>query len=1039
MTQCVADGSTEIPISTVRAALQKIIKESRLGSQGESCTQDESVARAAPLGNSISSSRGYANWRARSIIREIASLRTPCALIKYEVDLREMIYFQEVRRRTRILNDFIQEECFLTEKAQVERLEKRRRAVLVEEWWKGIALPIHYFQFLFDEEVSRYNLVQEEHYLWRDFLLSVKCSALSVKERKHAAFIQDAEKVAMDELQQRHLIEVGQEVRYEILRRSLADRLCRLHRDAISFTREYKNLLRAEERDRLAIEKISFFSFDILIKGANYDRARALREDVDNIRYAAKQNDQDIGTFKAICDRQDMIQHETQIRQMLLEAEEQEWQQVYYSFMIGWRDVYQRISAHSDVTTLVSSLELFERRCVHDQYRHSLSCIASLYESEHRMAQLREKRYWKFFDDLITGMNQIWVDESTEYAALKEHYIAFEVKTKVIHSTKILLLKEAVVRKELESEELQQRIQKKIRVLKQKCDVDAMNISFMIISHEAYEWDLLMYSFQQQFIIIPQREMIREEFLKRLDVESEEEHSNIQLVYQQQVCRYRGMVSEIACRLLQEERKYRYGILEKERSARKDMVRFSCMEMERQSRRALVRGEKHCRIGLTIHATEGEDLFVRDLIFQQYTAAVLTSQLEFVQNCEVSERSSILKSENNRRNFLISSMPYEHLYLRACEVEELAGRLDIITDAELCMRSCAFTYGHDAFIAYCDHNLRMLQAQLHFQSLSELFQENERQLVCEIEPMYRRKLEETWLLGVLVIKVECEEGSCRQHLCSLESSDWDSIEKLSTRIISRQVSLEQRVFLQLEGPKFLPFRDELLQYLQKRQDPSYLAELSKKKRKVIRSAVSLFMEELYWSRDSILRMEEIARYSIMYFETEEIKIRYVCDDSGRSSCCPGAETAGVVDEERTAIYRSRPQATFLTSPTLFVHSVAVLQPTEKARRVVGLSIFYSGEPQSYCIALHSTHQIRVGGKNMEVLAPSTLHSWLPENAPCVGVVYFTLLDESGEVVATASHLLQEGENDILFLSVELDNTQGRVYLAKCMKSPENNK
>lgn len=1038
MSQQTVHGTSQISICSVRAALQKMIKDSQLSAQNEACMSD-SVTPAAPVGgNSISSARGYSNWRARSIIREIAALNSPTSLADYEVELRGMITFQELRRRTTILREFIHEECFLREKAQLERAEERARLKLDGEWAAGITLPLHFMQFLLDEEVSRSNLIQEERYLRWSFRQFVEISVLSFKESEDARFIHDVEVLEREELQKRRLMEVGQEIRYEILRRSLSDALHDLNRGALVFIREYKRLFRAEEQDRLAIEKIGFFSFGILMRDANTDWARALREDVALILYEAQRNEEDSAVLIAVRDQQNIIHHETQIRQMVIEAEEKEWQQVYNPFILGWRDVYQRISAHSDVVTLVSSLELFERRCIYDQYRHSLHGLSSLYDYEHRVALMYEKRYWQFFDDLISGMTRIWVDEGEEFAEIRKQYIAYEVKTKAIHSTRMLILEEAVTRKEVENEELQQRMQKKIRVLKDKCHAEAMSLVWMIESHEASEWDLLMYEFHQQCFVLPQRDITREEFVKRLDIEGEEERSHIQLVYQQEVCRYRGVVSAITTHLLQDERKYRYQIMEHERRARVEIVHYSCMDMERQSRRALIREEKHGRVGLSMRATEGEDLFARELLFHRSVSALVATKLELVQRCEATSRVSIVKSEKNRREFLISSIPYEHLFLRACEVDELADRLEIITHAELCIRACAFSYGHNAPVAYCDPTLRMLQAQLHFQSLAELFEDQERQLVHEIEPIYRKKLERGWLFGVIAIKIELEESSCRLKLCSSEASDWDSIEKISSRIIGRQRSWEQRALIQPEVSSSLSARDELLQYLERRQDPSYVAELAKRKQNAIRSSVAAFMENLYWSRDRLLREEEAARYGLLYAETKAI--RRSC--SGSSSVPASSQHGGdAIEKEKKSIesFLKSPKPIFLMSPTLFIHSVVVHQPMEEARRAVTVALFYTGEGQSYRIPLSSTHHIRVSGKNMEILVPSTLHSWLPENAPYFGVVYLSLLDVNGQVVATASHLLQEEDKDTPFLSVEFDNTQGRVYLAKCMKFPEESK
>eukprot|EP00796_Vickermania_ingenoplastis_P004909 gene4909-3521_t len=991
----------------IRAALQRMLQDVEKVKSGE----PENPPRT------------YANWRARSIIKEIAALQSPDALIEFEKELRDVLYFQEIRRRTKLINEYMYGECNLMEKLQLEQHEKEGRAAIEAEWHRVILCGMQVCRFMWDEELMRRQVLLERRSTIRVVRQLSDVSEVRVEEALQRQGVIAAERLALEELRQRRLMEVGQEIHYELLRQTLMSTFAKLHRYATDFIKDYKALFRAEERDRIAIEKISFLSFGVLMNEAERGLVQVLRQDIVTCAQQKAQTDKEEEAVLIARDIQQLFNHESQVRAIVVEKEQDEWHHLWEHYVVGWREVYHKITQTTDVVTMVSALELFERRYIYDQYRHGIYGIQSVFETEHRTAQFRQRKLFQVYDGYTAGAMALWQQENLQFNELRERYSRFLVAARAIQISKVLLLEEEMQRRQLMGEEVRQLVYLKRFCMRDKCKAEAMETAQMIMMHENSSREHIMYHFQQQCLLIPQEDLRRSEYLARIPIETEENIAYVDLHLYFEQLQHAETVQTVAATLGTKEEACRARLVSNEVEIRQHLIVEFFLSEERHARRTVRRNERfHCAC-LAMAALSSEDLYFREQMLQLHRTAITAAKLELVVSSEETERRVIQQEEKKRRDFLVASVPYEHLFLRACEVDELTHRLHIINEAELIIRACAYTFGHDAPVEYCNPDLRLQQAQLHFQSLSELLQEYERQLIQEVEPMRRQALEDEWSSGFLHHKTIFEEGRCRLHIYSKESSDWWAFSMLSSRMLERQHEFEARL-VPREARPTLSHREELLRYLQQ-QSPEALQASILRKRQAIRGGLSVLMEELYWSRDTVLREEAVERrgLSLAFKKLAEVAREQAKKHQTRE------------EEEEEDIEVSTDAGASPVAGPLSLHSVVVLNASDE-QRVVALQLRHSDELEQRRIPLRPYRFINVAGKRMEVVVPTLSLPWLPEDAPYQGVVYFTLLGNSDQILATGSHLLQSQDKALTTVSVELDAGQGRLHLARHGCCPE---
>lgn len=942
--------------------------------------------------------RTYANWRARSIIKEIASLQSPVALEEYEKELRDVLAFQELRRRTKILNEFLTGECDLMENYGLEGQEHAARLSIEAEWTNTIHWGMHICSFMFDEEIVRHQVVLERRSMMKVTRHLFDQSVLRAREERERQTILLSNELLQKEVKQRRLIEVGQEIRYELLRQSLAGVFSKLHAYATQFVKDAKYILRAEERDRIAIEKISFLNFGVLLNEEEMEAVHVMRSDIESHAQRKVETDRSEALTLIRRDMDQLIEHEARVRLMEVESEQKEWQQEYRQFLLGWRDVYQRISQNNEhVATLVSSLELFERRYIYDQYRHGLYGIESIFEGEHRIAQHMERKYDRFFEECTRTMTTLWAEENREFNSVAHQYQLFLIETRVIEKSRVLFAEEEMMRRQTMGEEVRQLIYLKKFSLRDKCVAQALDNHRCMQLHEDSEREQLLYAFRQKCVLLPRETVRREEYLSRSALESSQSNAFIDLACHFQYIQYQSSVAVMSAPLGKEETMCRSLLIESELSERQELVDAFFISAERSNRKMLRRHETYHRLGLRIQLQWQDDTVYRRQMESAHEAALLQCNLQWVEKCEAYHRKDLVKAERDRRAFVMESIPYDQLLLKACEVDELAHRLHIINEAELLNRACAYTYGHDARVEYCSESLRLRQAQLHFQSLDELYDDYQKQLLFDVEPMRRRLLEQQHSDETLMLKLLSEEAACRLHLQSSEDADWCSLDALSSRILGRQRDFERKTLLWASQVERQPTsREQLLQYLQ--TPVSEVVQSERERRQAARSELSRLLAELYWSRDTIMREESSERLGIAWMKSVSLN--------------------GPADE-------------FRVEECFYLHSLVFPNANaDDSQRAAAMLVRHSSEVDSRRIDLKAYRFVHIAGSRMEAVVPSGLLPATLSATPIDGVLFFTVLDHADQVIATGSHLLQDGDRDKSCFSVELDNQQGRIHLSK---------
>lgn len=991
----VVSRMTGIEPSRLRGALLKLLEES------------QSISL-----NLVSPPKGYANWRARSIIKEIAAVQSRDTLLEYEQELRNVLSCQEVRRRTKLTNEFLFKECGMMQIAELCRDERKARAIIVDEWSVLVLCPIQFFQLQWDEDSCRRNIRLEWLKVFRTIRLLSDLSSLEMKATAEQKLIQASEALAYEELWQRRLIEVGQEIQYEIVRQSLMKTFQKLHKYATDYIRDYKRLFREEEKDRITLEKYSFFARGVIMRNFESEQLKLMEADVQVLLQIKADTDVEEFEVLAVRDQQRLIQSEMDCRLLVVNDEEERYQRLYAEFVLGWRDVYQRITSNKDLAVMLSSLELFERRCIMDQCRHSRYGIDSIFCEEHRVAEFRQRRLNRFYEEYLNGATAIWQQENEQFTTLKDQVRRFYAAARTLESSKVLFLEEEMCRLQIGGEYLRQLGYLKALSLREKCYAEAVQVIHTLWMHEDAQREEIMFAYQQQCYLIPQEEIRREEYIHRISIETREYIDYVGLYRHHQKLQQRGAVAYVAASLFKEEKACRSRVMENEENLRHDWNRLLLLSEQEHSYKHLVREERLSRFALRDSALEVDERYNRERIIAAYLTTALQYHMDFLACSEAIYRRSIEKSEKGRREFIAESVPYEHLFLRACEVDELSHRLDIVNEAELVIRACAYTHGHDAPVAYCSEELRLHAAALRFLSIEQLCQQQERELVATVEPLHRHQIEEEYFNLFMQMKLCFEEERCRIFMSYTEQCDWDSLRRTSSRVLSRQSDFDQRVVLAEEPVIRLSHREELMNFLQQR---SYKrsSDLIQNHREIIRSGISALMEEMYWSRDAILREEAVERYSLYMQMCEAIEW---CTESAQE------ESNGDVS------------TSFSPLTTAFaVHSVAVVNPM-KEQRAHSLLVRHSDEVTWRRVALHPHQVVNVVGRQMEVLVPASVSPLISDHtSPCSGVVFFMLLDKHDKLISTTSLFLQtpeEEDGDGSYFSLEMENHEGRIHVAR---------
>ncbi|ESL11907.1 hypothetical protein TRSC58_00334 [Trypanosoma rangeli SC58] len=929
------------------------------------------------------------NWRTRQVIRELKGIKSLEGLLSTEEQIRGVVTSQETRCRVKLFNAFLSGQYLMEERASVHTEEERCRQTLT-----CVALSVLH------NEASLLSLVGHEMYgryllvmAWRgDRVKFRKCHNLEVlvlKEQYRRRFLTQAESIDRMETERRRFLAVGREIDME-LQLQMFYRVTSASRSKFSkFTLDLALLTADEERERCSLEKLYLLQLSLL---ANDQENAAARLVVTSVMRASlmRRKLQDDAQWREHASRFILLPaKELDIRGVIERKEMEERQTLWVSFLTTWRDVFKRTMIPEEGAAIVERLELYERRCVFDQWRFGFNALHERQEREKRVIVCREAACDTFLQSVADTFSALWKEESEHFNGLRKRYSEFVWSGRMLRATTVLDFEERAARQRINESETREVIKARSLLYICHCKEAAQRGAVSIMAME----DACRLSLMQWHMRAVEdagfQHLLHEEECLRLDIEFEARGAWSDIVLQESsprgcsVSLLEGL--EDAQRALCVREEHRHFTNHK---------LASLMYVEQSKRRLLRKEEVEGRVGLYASVLVQVEAWNRLELQAESQHNFLRILLRDTEHREHVERAVLGVCEHERREFIFGSFDYALPHLRACEVDELDARLDIINEAELTVGALACRWGRSCRLAYCSEELRLSQCILNFMSLTELLQCHEVELLGVVEPLSRRAVVDREALERLLLLVEAHEERGRMRIEKAATDAYNATQDLFDRVLSR--ADEWRTRGVLREPVVLTGREALIDYF--RRQETFAAVRLRAQQEKARELLGSFLTDFYWGRDTIVVEEFVGREGIMGALLRP----------HLPSCVVGQEPG--------------------TQLTVRLYSVALM--TNDALRSLFIKVYDSVDDVGVTCELHEAQSLIAAGRVFRVCFPLQLMKWVRPLTNESNVLYFEVRDNEGNVFTTASLFLRSEELKLApgatVASVTTDDKHGKM-------------
>ncbi|RNF14133.1 uncharacterized protein Tco025E_05948 [Trypanosoma conorhini] len=901
------------------------------------------------------------NWRTRQVIRELKGIRSAEDLFLTEYQIRGVVTSQETRCRVKLLNAFLSYQYLAEEQASVREEEECCRQTLTRGALSVLRHESSLLSLVGREMCGRYSLLLA----WRgeraEFRKCHKLEVLALKEQSLRRLLTQAEGISRMETERRRFLAVGREIDMELQ----LQMFCRITSAARSrltkFTLDLALLTADEERERCSLEKLYLLKLSLL---ANDHENAAARLVVTSVMRASlmRRKLQDDAQRREQASRFLLLPaKELDIRGIIERKEMEERQTMRVSFLTTWRGAFKRTMYPNEGAAILDRLELYERRGVFDQWRFGFNALNERQERERRALVCRETACDIFFQFVADTLSALWREEGEHFNVLLKRYSEFVWSSRMLRATTVLDFEERAARQRIIEAEARESIKARSSLYLHHCIEAALRGAASITEMEAACRLSLMQGHVRAVAEADLQHLLHEEECLRLEVDFEASAAWSEIVLQESAPRGRDVGSleglEEAQRTLHVRQEHRRFTDHKLRSV---------MRVEASKRGLLREEEVEGRVGAYAFVLAQVEAWNRLELQAESQDNLLRILFRATEHREQLERAVLAQCERERREFIFGSFDYALPHLRACEVDELDGRLDIINEAELTMGALACRWGRSYRLAYCSEELRLSQCILRFMSLTELFQCREVELLGIAEPLSRREVVDREILERLLRSLEAHEERGRIRIKKAATDAYNATQDLFDRVLSR--ADEWRTRGVLREPVVLTAREELIDYF-RRQETSVAVRLRAQQVKT-REQLGSFFTDFYWGRDTIVVEEFVGREGIMEaLRRPHLPLRAMGQESG-------------------------------SELVVRLHSIALM--TSDALQPPFIKVYDSVDNVGVTCEMYEAQSLVAAGRIFRVCFPLRPMRWVRHLTNESNVLYFEVSDQEGNVVATAS-------------------------------------
>ncbi|KAG5488409.1 hypothetical protein JIQ42_00011 [Leishmania sp. Namibia] len=617
-------------------------------------------------------------WRTRRIIEELKALSGVEALTSYEAELRGLVDAQETRCRTKLVNRAYREECVLREEEQFLAAEAAERSHLTGAFYSTVRVPFELLHLRLLEELARQSLRIDERAAWRTLRLRAYCSRLCLSESDDRAALEALEVCSRDELKNRRLIELGNQLQREIVLQNRFAAHSRYVDHSKVVERARRQLEWQEEVDRAALERLYALQVIQLLLRAKADFSAAVQSDVVLLSESSRARRQLVQV--ADCEECMLacLEQQQRLRLMVEEEEHTGRKTLTQAFLLGWRAVYKQITKGTEVTSVFGKIELLVRRDIMDQQRLGFGSLVLASQAQGSVFQRHQIERRALCQRYIDGARAISGAENREVNGLFGAHHVWQREQGALHRATVLATEEVASGRAIRGAEAQTRLAYRLQYLHEKLQLQSTAARRCIAEEEERCLDALRRQYVHIFFVEGAQRLFDDERVRRMLIERDEAAAAVDTYVPLRQALVHSRVSD-ACRPLSrledefraraaaEEVRERFGLMQQKAILSEWMDRACLFDYDRRFWRHIIAArvstvEDEARRRLCTSA-ETEMLLVLQSVLEKWEG----ERRESLRKCEALVRESLL---------LTKTPPATRSLCRPTEVSDMWGELE---------------------------------------------------------------------------------------------------------------------------------------------------------------------------------------------------------------------------------------------------------------------------------------------------------------------------------------------------------------------------
>ncbi|SCU67409.1 uncharacterized protein TEOVI_000739500 [Trypanosoma equiperdum] len=930
--------------------------------------------------------------RTRQMVRQLKGISSLEDLAAFEEELRGVVTCQESRCRVKMQKAFLTGQYIAEEYSLLCEEEEQCRNLLWLASVSEVGKRAAFFKVVWDEMYSRYlayNVFARERIenLYGHFL--GKMAAVEADRRRELI---ELEGMCRKEVTRRRFLEASRHIGMELLfqqsyRVSFWAR-CR----SDNFKRDIVLLDAEEERERCSLERLSLQNLAILANELENSASRLMVTSVMRASLIRRKLVDDERMREVARLLLNVPIREMDLRAVLERYEMEKRQEIRVGFYLGWRELLNQALKPGDAADIVYRLEWYERMCVFDQWRHGFHAIGECHNREKRQIEKFEAEHDEFYYDVVHKLRELWAEESVEYTQLKNMYHNFVWSKRMMESAMIVESEEECCRKRLIEAEIEEAMNLMMFSHLQLCELTAAGRAAAIMEVEASCWESMVRSSYATLGTQLCEKLLNDEENERIAIISEARSAWSVIVLQEAA----PSSSPVDDEPVQPVYAGPDPKLVEEWYRRQYSDQWALLEREKCRRKEVVVSESYGRRWVYANILSDVEQWNRMDIAVEFQRGLCGIALEKLVDVEQFVRLDLGTGAQQRWKFLTKSFRYSRPYLLSCEVDELDGRLSIITEAETTIGALFISRGGYRPVKYCSEELWSTRSITQYMSLEELLQRLSDELVHTVEPEGRRKTAACETNERLLLMLMREESVCRCHIHKCVEDSYEALRRLFDRIISREDEWQQRSAH--KEPEVERTGVEALMDYFRRQEESFVTKREAQRQRSRQLFGSLF-KEFYWGRDAIIVEELVGRDVLRNFVHQR-------------SLSPPV----LIREAATQVI-------------VRLYNVALV--TNDLAGSLNVAMYGSEEEKGVTCRLSETQTLFSAGAFFRICFPETQLEWSTPLTNESKVLFFRIgADGSDDVVATASLLLRaeamRRNNTTSVHSIPLDQQNGKM-------------